>query len=100
MGEKGASLATAVYLREEAVWLKSSQGILTDKCFESKSEKDGCMTLPNHVIISIGSLQVFSAIWLRAPQLCWEVHRHGDDESHSGYTFEAIPCEDIAKKMY
>lgn len=95
-----ASLAPAVCLREEAVGLRGQQGILTDTRFQSKSKKDGCVTLPNHLLIFIGSLQVFSAVWLRAPQLCWEVHRHGDDESRPGYTFEEIPCEDIAKTMY
>lgn len=65
----------------------------------SEQTKDGCTTLPNHLLSFVGSLQVFSAVWLRAPQLCWEVHRHGDDESHPGYTFEEIPCEDIAKTM-
>lgn len=94
-----ASLAPAVCPREEAAWLRVQPGILTDKCFQSKSKKDGCTTRPNHLLSFVGSLQVFSAVWLRAPQLCWEVHRHGDDESHPGYTFEEIPCEDITKTM-
>lgn len=95
-----ASLAPAVCLREKAGRLRVQPGILTDKRFQSKSKKDGCVILPNHLLIFIGSLQVFSAVWLRAPQLRWEVHRHGDDESGPGYAFEEIPCEDIAKTMY
>lgn len=47
----------------------------------------------------IGSLPVFSAIWIWAPWLCREVYCHGDDESHSGDGVEAIPCADTARQV-
>lgn len=77
------------------------QSILTDQCFQSKSNRDCMMlafnTLANCLIVFIGSLQVFPAIWFWAPQLCGKVHRHGDDESHLGYTAETIPRADTAE---
>lgn len=96
-----ASLATVVGLRQEGAWLNAKARIFwLVSVFREKSKKDGCMILANHLIIFIGSLQVLSAFWLWAPRLCWEVHRHGDDESCLGYTFETIPGEDTAKKVY
>lgn len=95
--EKGAYLSYSHSSQQSSSMAETpNQSMLTDQYFQNKSNRD-CMILANWLIIFIGSLQVFSAIWFWAPQLCGKIHRHGDDESHPGDTSETIPRADISR---